>query len=341
VGDQDQNQYVKLPDGSYGSFPSSMKDEEITSAIQKNYPSQPSLTTGSGMEAAAHAQAHPKPGVLPGQPAPAPAPTVNAGTQAEPLVTPKPGESFAGTMGRGVDMGKSVTADQRDTAENEGIKKIPTVIAAASAPSMLTGLGEGITAGVPGLLKAGRGLIGSGAGGYLGGKAGADVGGFLGPTGSLVGRTIGGLGGAVIGGGLAASLGRNPTTMRIKSLPFGIQRAIPEWMVPGGVPEEEMAKGSFMNRGYKPSGSLALPGGSEDGGVLQVPEPNAPANGEKPGTMYSVKRKSVLMPAAQRGKAGALEVLRDQGKPMIVLPRGSGDYPGPRERVPLSDADDE
>lgn len=42
----DDQQYVKLPDGTYGSFPSGMKDEEITSAIQKNFPSNPTPMPG-------------------------------------------------------------------------------------------------------------------------------------------------------------------------------------------------------------------------------------------------------------------------------------------------------
>lgn len=50
----DDLQYVKLPDGSYGAFPSSMKDEEITAVIQKQFPppKQPSAADRFGMETA-------------------------------------------------------------------------------------------------------------------------------------------------------------------------------------------------------------------------------------------------------------------------------------------------
>ena len=61
-------------------------------------------------------------------------------------------------------------------------------------------------------------------------------------------------------------------------------------------------------------------------GVLTLPEPNEAMPGEKPGSMYSVKRKTELLPAAQRGKAGAGDVLRDLGRPIIYVPRGT-DYP--------------
>jgi len=53
----DDKQYVKLPDGSYGAFPSSMKDAEIVAAIQKNYPQTDPLKTGQGMLEQAQGQA--------------------------------------------------------------------------------------------------------------------------------------------------------------------------------------------------------------------------------------------------------------------------------------------
>lgn len=62
--------------------------------------------------------------------------------------------------------------------------------------------------------------------------------------------------------------------------------------------------------------------------VLHAPEPNPLAPGEKPGSMYSIPREE-LAAAAQRSKPGAIDVLRDLGRPMIVIPKEAG-YPGPR-----------
>ena len=49
----DDLQYVKLPDGSYGAFPASMKDEDIAGAVQKHFPSPrtPVDTTASRTDA--------------------------------------------------------------------------------------------------------------------------------------------------------------------------------------------------------------------------------------------------------------------------------------------------
>ena len=64
--------------------------------------------------------------------------------------------------------------------------------------------------------------------------------------------------------------------------------------------------------------------------VLHAPEPNPLAPGEKPGSMYSVPREE-LAAAAQRSKPGAIDVLRDLGRPMIVIPKGAGEgYSGAR-----------
>src|SRR5271167_701392 len=49
----DDLQYVKLPDGSWGAFPGSMKDEDIAGAVQKHFPSPriPVDTTASRWDA--------------------------------------------------------------------------------------------------------------------------------------------------------------------------------------------------------------------------------------------------------------------------------------------------
>jgi hypothetical protein len=68
--------------------------------------------------------------------------------------------------------------------------------------------------------------------------------------------------------------------------------------------------------------------------VIHVPEPNAPAPGETPGSMYSVPRSEVAA-AARAGKAGAADVLKSQGKTIIYVPKGAG-YGG--ARVPAAEA---
>ena len=64
-------------------------------------------------------------------------------------------------------------------------------------------------------------------------------------------------------------------------------------------------------------------------GVIHVPKPNPLSVGEQPGSMFSVPR-SELLEAAQRGKPGAVDVLRSLGKPVIVIPRGAS-YPAGAE----------
>ena len=228
----EQDQYVKMPDNSYVHIPASATPDQLAQFRNKLSASQPNLKTGVGMEAAAHQQATPKRGELPG--VSGVPPTGNAGTAERPLVTPKMGESFADTMGRGVKMGQRVTPGQIESATDEAISDVPTVIGAASAPGMLTSLAEGATSGVPGLLKFGRGVIGAGIGAGAGRAAGSPFG--------KAGEVIGTMAGGALGGGLAAGLERLPATEsevlagqpgRIKPLPFGIQRFIPERMVPG------------------------------------------------------------------------------------------------------------
>ena len=88
-----------------------------------------------------------------------------------------------------------------------------------------------------------RTAIGGTIGAIGGERAGSAVGGLMGPTGREVGGTIGSLAGGALGGGMAANMRRLPATFeeatasqpgRIKPMPMGIQRAIPEWMVPKG-----------------------------------------------------------------------------------------------------------
>jgi hypothetical protein len=97
-----------------------------------------------------------------------------------------------------------------------------------------------------------------------------------------------------------------------------------------GIQQDRLDRAGRLSA-VSPATGEAIP----EGRVLHLPEPNEPMPGEKPGTMYSVKRKTVLLPAAQRGKAGAADVLRDQGQPMIIIPKEAG-YPGPRVERPTT-----
>lgn len=67
-------------------------------------------------------------------------------------ITPLPGESFADTMKRAVEAGKSVTPQEIQSSKEEAIKKVPTVLTAAllAGPLLLlsgTGIPEELTGG--------------------------------------------------------------------------------------------------------------------------------------------------------------------------------------------------
>lgn len=137
--------------------------------------------------------------------------------------------------------------------ETERKEVSDTLANTALATTPLMGaVGSAAAEGLPGVMRLGRGLIGAGTGAWIGERGGADVGGLFGDTGRKIGGTGGAIVGGLLGGGLAGGLERSPVTNKVNSLPFGVQRAIPDWMVPGGVPEDELARGAFMNRGYKP-----------------------------------------------------------------------------------------
>lgn len=78
-------------------------------------------------------------------------------------ITPKPGESFADTMKRAVEAGRSVTPEQIKTSEQEGIKKVPSVLLASllAGPTVLglaagpDVLGAAAGGGIPGGIASG------------------------------------------------------------------------------------------------------------------------------------------------------------------------------------------
>lgn len=136
-------------------------------------------------------------------------------------------------------------------------------------------------------------------------------------------------------GTLAPGMYYKPSAVRVAQPPADI--------TPYQGPSSDLfykSKAAFMNQGYAPADEAAAAARAKpSSGVLQVPEPNPLAPGEKPGTMYSVPRQK-LVQMALTGKPGAADVLRDLGKPMVVIPRGadiespslpiSGDLPNAR-----------
>lgn len=121
---------VNAPDGKVINFPASMSQQDITGAMQKLYPS-------------------------PAQSGP---------------VTPQPGESFAQTMKRGAESGKTVTPKELSDSYHSGIKKIPTVLGASllAGPAIVGGLA---TAPEAAGAAAGGGVVGSSVAGATGSTA--------------------------------------------------------------------------------------------------------------------------------------------------------------------------
>ena len=163
-----------------------------------------------------------------------------------------------------------------------------------------------------------------------GSRVAGAVGGGL--TGLIGGHEYGPIGGAIIGGRYAPDLvdfmtpklseedltqGRIARGIRNQK----IRQAVKTATTPEVVPPED-ATGLPTRIATK----------SEPGGVIVAPEPRGIRAGEKPGSMYSVER-SELLDAARRGKPGAIEVLRDLGNPMVIVPRNAG-YPGARVGAP-------
>lgn len=145
-------------------------------------------------------------------------------------------------------------------------------------------------ASIPGMIAPiARTAIGGTIGAIGGERAGSAVGGLAGPTGREVGGTIGSIAGGALGGGMAANMRRLPATFeeatagqpgRIKPMPMGIQRAIPEWMVPKG------RIGSLTNPGppidllrdemYSDIGGRVLQRGKEENAIATQARRNDP-----------------------------------------------------------------
>lgn len=92
-----------------------------------------------------------------------------------PHVTPRPGETFAQTMQRGVEMGRNVTPQQIEQARQGAIERVPTVLGIVAGPLASEIAPEIEGAGLlPKVVNAGSRILSQGAFG-----AGADVAGHL------------------------------------------------------------------------------------------------------------------------------------------------------------------
>lgn len=337
-----QDQYVSLPDGSYVHVPGDATPQQLDqlrTKLSSQYADP--LKTGQGMEEKAHQQAAVAP--LNKTPMTSEPPTGNAGTKERPIVSPEPGESFADTMKRGAEMGKTVTPEQIASSESQGIRDIPLVLGSASAPGIVGGLGESIAEGAPGLLKLGRGLIGATAGASLGERGGSDVGRLAGPTGEKVGGVLGAIGGGLLGGGLTAGLERNPATSlqsrrgipgQIRSLPFGIQRMIPEWMVPKGELGSPTNPGPFMDipGRMKIPTPLDRPFGRVPVTETGIPQMiHAPITSESnwlqnpEGNIQNVPRKEIPGLIKRTGDPAAVKEARRLGSAVLYVPSSLAD----------------
>lgn len=212
-------------------------------------------------------------------------------------------------------------------SERKNVNDTMANTALATTP-LMGPVGSAVEEGVPGLLKWGRGMIGAGVGAGIGERGGAGVGGLFGETGRKIGGTVGAIGGGLLGGGLSAGLERSPTTNKINSLPFGVQRAIPDWMVPGGVPEDELARGAFMNRGYRPqigSGSSGNSVTSQIGSglpdVIHAPITSESSWLQRPeGNIQNVPRNQIPGMIQRTGDPAAVKEARRLGSAVLYVP---------------------
>lgn len=260
------------------------------------------LKTGKGMEAAAHNQARPT--TLPGggQPSYTALALQNSPSGADPH---NPGNPNLNAV---------------PESEREGVNTKLATTQGVMIPAT-EGANALIEGGVPRLLKYGRGLLGATAGGATGAYGGSRVGSMLGPQGEAIGGTLGGLAGSVIGGGAASGITRDPLTMKMNPAPFGVQRVIPEWMVPGGVPEGDLARASFMNSGYAPV--TANPRVGEEGLGEFMSRGYAPAD-EANAAQAIAQGKAAKLPVSMPKAPTAIDPVRQavrEGKASLIPTR--------------------
>jgi hypothetical protein len=325
----DDTQYVKLPDGSYGAFPSSMKDEEITAAVSKNFP----------------------PGAPAGLP-PVPKPQVDMQPSflAHAVSAPK----------QGIESGMSSPAVSPENAEAMGT--------GAAIGGVGSGLVSGGVKAIPAITRSLVGAAGgAGLGHYGGGAIGSIFGPKGRELGSQIGATVGGIGGGLAGGfggpkETPSFVERDAT--HLNKVPFAgeeMESSAPSWRdatklnepYAGEAPEEgwhsrlpnTRPTGTQQNpgatsqpmrigarAGTAPSlGSSLRPGGSFDLPSTVPEKASVPGAG---GESWSMQRKVTpqLQQAAAAGDPGAIQTMRrlNPNWTPVVKPAGAGEYPQTR-----------
>jgi len=187
----------------------------------------------------------------------------------------------------------------------------------------------GLAGGARGALAVGRGLIGAGVGSSILGAGGSHLGGLVGgETGREIGGGIGALGGAVLGGGLAGGIERQPPTKpftpgKISPLPFGMQRFIPEWMVPKGEimgPYDVRAAGPEIPKGGLPQTRPYIPPAHEE---IPIGSPLYPGPHMKIPDRMTAAQQELLRPRVPETAAAPNENAKAAGVPygsVIKLP---------------------
>ena len=128
--------------------------------------------------------------------------------------------------------------------------------------------------------------------------------------GSMIGKHYGGTPGAIVGGiaggGLAGGMERDPYTARVNGLPFGLQKFIPDWMVPTKIPKPELERGAFMNRGYQSMAEeprVAIPGTESEGRYATIEGNRLREMAPKdPAAIRQLNQRGVRIPMLTEGK---------------------------------------
>lgn len=243
--------------------------------------------------------------------------------------------------------------DEQGRIPNRPIAAEETMMA-EGAPAGMTGMG---ILGTAALLKTNpaaalRMLAGSFGGAYAGGHAGKYLGGEKGEIlGKMGGSLLGGYAGATGlpikgGGGMLETLLSRGETPPVDPVAEAVKARQASW-IPMRMPKTaavEAPLGSPENPGFSSKLPTRLPpslrgdpfnpestaprlGTNRTTGVSVYPEPREPMPGDRPGAAWSQGRESTLPASAQRGAPGAVDVLRNIGKPIVLTPREGVGYP--------------
>jgi len=202
-------------------------------------------------------------------------------------------------------------------------------------------LGGGIAGGAKALPGIVRTLGGAFGGAALGGYGGRRLGGLVGHP--EAGERLGTVGGSLLGGyGAYKTVPPEPPPEV-----FPVSKSPGPYRGPSSVPTPEPPLGSPENPGFSSKLSTRLPPNLRgdpfepetsarksvlgNKGVGVYPEPREPLPGDRPGAAWSQGREKTLPASASRGAPGAVDVLRNIGRPMVLTPRSGVGYPSPGE----------